>query len=141
TCVIGYCGSETKLNTCQSKRDDGVSVDKIEFGIESKEVGDQKTQYTIIPPLRRRYGFIRLFQQINTNQKKIELHDISIHLKFTSYYNKSRQSRIRIPSSIDDETNELQYTNITPMLDTMILKLFIVEICLKDAAKDKDMAI
>ncbi|CAG8827300.1 22514_t:CDS:2, partial [Dentiscutata erythropus] len=108
TYVIGHCGSEIKLNVYQSRRDDGVLVDKIEFGIESKEV---------------------------------ELHDIFIHLKFTSYHNKSRQSRIRIPSSIDDETNELQYTNITPVLDTMILKLFIVEICLKDAAKDKDMAI
>ncbi|CAG8780061.1 9940_t:CDS:2 [Dentiscutata erythropus] len=141
TCVIGHCGSKTKLNACQSKRDNGVSVNKIEFGIKSKEVGDQKTRYTIIPPLRKRYGFIRLFQQINTNQKKIELHNISIHLKFTSYHNKSRQSRIRISSSIDNETNKLQYTNITPMLDTIILKLFIVEICFKDAAKDKNMAI
>ncbi|RIB01212.1 hypothetical protein C2G38_2231525 [Gigaspora rosea] len=72
--------------------------------------------------------YLRLFQKINTKQKNLELHDIVVQFKFTSVHNEDIQKRTQIPI-FNGKT-----INITPLVESLKLKFFIIEICDKDIA-------
>ncbi|CAG8800149.1 25463_t:CDS:2 [Dentiscutata erythropus] len=98
TYKIGFCGDEKKLQACHFKRAIGVSTEKVVFGA-----------YT-------------------TPFNKLELHNISIHLKITTYHNSTRENTINLPTQRGN-------TVITPLLSPMTIQFHIVEICNPDLAK------
>ncbi|RIB08144.1 hypothetical protein C2G38_2271915 [Gigaspora rosea] len=89
--------------------------------------------------LDERFAYIRLFQQVEKNQSKIELHDVSIRMRFTSYRNTNRESRIRLLTGVNN--NVLTHTQITPLRESFIFKVFIVEVCDRDTALNRNPTI
>ncbi|RIB17242.1 hypothetical protein C2G38_2187873 [Gigaspora rosea] len=76
-----------------------------------------------------------IIQKVNTKQNNIELHDIAIQLKFTLVHNEDIQKRTQIPV----HGNESIY--ITPLVEAIKLKFFIVEICDKAIAMEAEPSI
>ncbi|CAG8789512.1 5573_t:CDS:2, partial [Gigaspora rosea] len=119
-------------------RDSNILVSKsasFDPRIVEMNVGDEVV-YLI---LDERFAYIRLFQQVEKNQSKIELHDVSIRMRFTSYRNTNRESRIRLLTGVNN--NVLTHTQITPLRESFIFKVFIVEVCDRDTALNRNPTI
>jgi hypothetical protein len=126
TCRIGYCNDEEKLNKCRISRVVGTNVNTLKYGTIKTE-----TRSFIREPVRKRFHYNRLFQETNDTFTNIELHDISIYLKISTYHEKRRANTVNIP------TENPQNTVITTLLSPITIKFFIVEICDVDLAKKK----
>jgi hypothetical protein len=135
TCVIGNCNSESKLTLCQHKRDDGVSISRFDFNLKREK--EDSGYFNIF---NERFNYIRLFNEFTEKIKhpKIELHDIVVHLKITSYHQQKnqRENRIKIPIKKELITGK-EELNITAVLNSLVIKFFIIEICDKDTAEQR----
>ncbi|CAG8753345.1 4578_t:CDS:2, partial [Cetraspora pellucida] len=100
-CVVTYCNNPQKTNSCIGKRDPDATVD---IDITPKPTNG-------------------LFQQLNPNQKHIELHDIVICMNITSYHNEDRDTTFQL------ETSATENVIITSLISNMKIKFYIIEIC------------
>ncbi|CAG8821067.1 20438_t:CDS:1, partial [Cetraspora pellucida] len=115
-CVVAYCNDPQKTNSCIGKRDPDATVD---VDITPKPTNGR----FFYVDLDSRFQLIRLFQQLDPNQKHIELHDIVIHMNITSYHNEDRDTTFRL------ETSTTENVIITPLISNMKIKFYIIEIC------------
>ncbi|CAG8695592.1 26340_t:CDS:1 [Dentiscutata erythropus] len=137
-CIVRFCNDDRKLNICRNKREYGFSIDTdYQFGPQNKTIENSENTkpntYFQVPEQRLMY--IRLFQKINTKQSNLELHDIAVQLKLTTYYNQDRERRIQLPI----EKGRNRY--ITLLIESLILKIFIIKICDRDVAIQSDLSI
>jgi hypothetical protein len=79
-CTIASCINEIKLNSCIGKRDPDATTEIVETP-EPNANGR-----IFFSPMDDRYGYIRLFQDTEINQNKIELHDIAVKFEIISYH-------------------------------------------------------
>jgi hypothetical protein len=127
TCVIGTCNDQTKFNACKNKREEEVIINRHEIG-PKKDDDDNNTYFFLMDD---RYSYNRMFQEINNTHKKLELHDITIHFKFTTYHNRTRERENRVQIN----TSRMGTSYITPLLDVITFKFFLVEICDYETSK------
>ncbi|CAG8702917.1 20362_t:CDS:1 [Dentiscutata erythropus] len=138
SCVVGFCNDDRKLNICRNKREYGLSINtEYQFSPQNEiiENSEDTKQNIYFQVSKQRLIYIYLFQKINTKQTNLELHDIAIQLKLTTYHNQDKERRIQLPI----EKSESRY--ITPLIESLILKIFIIEICDRDVAIQTDPSI
>lgn len=121
TCVIAKCNDSKLTNSCIGKRDPDAITD-VEITPKPDEDG-----HIFFADIDERFQFIRLFQQIETNEKKLELHDIVINLSITSFHDPTN-------NHFELELANDQHADIFPLKEKLKLKFYIIEICDKDTA-------
>ncbi|RIB08145.1 hypothetical protein C2G38_2045403 [Gigaspora rosea] len=125
TCNVGFCGDETKEHICKFKRELGVQTETTMFG---PHLENDRVYY--FDTIWQRLFYQRLFQTNTEPFNNLELHDITIHLKLTTYHATTRCNTHNLPTKQDN-------TVITTLLSPMTLHFHIVEICdLKLAKKE-----
>ncbi|CAG8455482.1 6899_t:CDS:2 [Cetraspora pellucida] len=87
-------------------------------------------------PMEDRYEYVRLFQDINFNQNKIELHDIAIKLEIVLYHRQGIKDTFDLPQ---DQGN---IARITPVISELLkLKFYVIEICDHPTAEQRNPGI
>ncbi|CAG8766487.1 43775_t:CDS:2 [Gigaspora margarita] len=132
---------ESEANAILKMFEYGLSVNKeFDFGPliiqiqdpQSKDEGNLINK-TVFFSITKRIIYTRLFQGINTKQKNLVLNDIAIQFKLTLYHNEQCETRVPLPVSENFAQNG-GLLQITPVLNPMVLKFFIIEICDKHTA-------
>ncbi|KAF0351289.1 hypothetical protein F8M41_015381 [Gigaspora margarita] len=83
TCNVGFCGDEAKQHICRFEREVGVQTEMITFGPCTDAENDRVYYFDTI---WQRLFYMRLFQTNTDPFNNLELHDITIHLKLTTYH-------------------------------------------------------
>ncbi|KAF0365644.1 hypothetical protein F8M41_013820 [Gigaspora margarita] len=83
TCNMEFCGDEAKQHICRFEREVGVQTETITFGPRTDAENDRVYYFDTI---WQRLFYIRLFQTNTDPFNNLELHDIIIHLKLTTYH-------------------------------------------------------
>ncbi|KAF0543589.1 hypothetical protein F8M41_003554 [Gigaspora margarita] len=128
TCNVGFCGNEAKEHICRFEREIGVQLKTITFG-PRVDANDDRVYY--FDTIWQRLFYMRLFQTNTEPFNNLELHDITIHLKLTTYHIPLRGNTHNLPTKQGN-------TTIMTLLSPMILHFHIVEICDLELAKKKN---
>src|ERR1043165_3688946 len=102
-CTIASCVNQIKLNQCIEKRDPDATTEVTE---KPEKKADGRIFFT---PMEDRYEYLRLFQDINFNHDKIELHDIAIKFEIISYHRQGIEDTFDLPQ---DQNNTIRITPI-----------------------------
>ncbi|KAF0544886.1 hypothetical protein F8M41_002560 [Gigaspora margarita] len=97
TCSVGFCGDKAKEHICRFEREIGVQLEMITFG--------PRVDFDTI---WQRLFYTRLFQTNTDPFNNLELHDITIHLKLTTYHTPARGNTHNLPTKQGFEKNSVQ---------------------------------
>ncbi|KAF0425159.1 hypothetical protein F8M41_006374 [Gigaspora margarita] len=128
TCNVEFCGDEAKEHICRLEREIGVQLETITFG-PHVDANDNRVYY--FDTIWQRLFYTRLFQTNTDPFNNLELHDITIHLKLTTYHTPARGNTHNL---LTKQGN----TTITTLLSPMTLHFHIVEICDLELAKKEN---
>ncbi|KAF0491977.1 hypothetical protein F8M41_021807 [Gigaspora margarita] len=129
TCNVGFCGNEAKQHIYRFEREVGVQTEIITFGPRIDKDNDDRVFY--FDTIWQRLFYTRLFQTNTDPFNNLELHDITIHLKLTTYHTLLRGNTHNL---LTKQGN----TTITTLLSPMTLHFHIVEICDLELAKKEN---
>ncbi|KAF0400235.1 hypothetical protein F8M41_009581 [Gigaspora margarita] len=105
TCNVRFCSDKAKEHICRFKREVGIQAEKITFG---PRIDTDNNKVYYFDTIWQRLFYMGLFQTNTDPFNNLELHDITIHLKLTTYHTPTYSNTHNLPTKQGFEKNSVQ---------------------------------